>query len=57
MHVLTHGEEELPALDMGTGVALGPAILSLAGFFMGVIWIDMLATEVCVTQPCNVLSR
>ena len=46
MHVLTRDEEELPALDLGTSIALGPAVLSLAGFFMGVIWIDMLASEV-----------
>jgi len=46
VHWFTHGEEELPSLDMGTGLALGPDVFSLAGFFMGVVWIDMLASEV-----------
>ncbi|GAX77541.1 hypothetical protein CEUSTIGMA_g4985.t1 [Chlamydomonas eustigma] len=46
IHILTRDEEDLPALDLGTGFAFGPAILSLMGFFMGVVWIDMLASEV-----------
>ena len=32
--------------------AFGPALLSLAGFFMGVLWIDALASEVCCVNIC-----
>jgi sodium/potassium/calcium exchanger 6 len=55
IHVLTRDEEDLPALDLGTGFAFGPAVLSLMGFFMGVVWIDMLASEVwsCVDWPAG----
>eukprot|EP00983_Pelagomonas_calceolata_P036623 1134246-Pelagomonas_calceolata.AAC.3 len=33
--------------------AFGPAILSLAGFFMGVLWIDTLASEVRLLLACQ----
>jgi len=46
VHVLTRDEEELPALDLGTSFAFGPALFSLFGFFMGVLWIDTIASEV-----------
>ncbi|KAF5827360.1 hypothetical protein DUNSADRAFT_792 [Dunaliella salina] len=46
VHILTKDEEGLPTLDLGTSFAFGPAILSLAGFIMGVLWIDTLASEV-----------
>jgi sodium/potassium/calcium exchanger 6 len=46
-HGLTRDEErELPPLDCGTGFSFGPAVFSLLGFFMGVLWIDSLASEV-----------
>jgi sodium/potassium/calcium exchanger 6 len=47
-HLLTRDDDqELPPLDCGTGFAFGPAVFSLLGFLMGVLWIDSLATEVC----------
>lgn len=45
--LLTAGEEDtLPDLDFGTGFAFGPAAFSLLGFFIGMLWIDTLASEV-----------
>eukprot|EP00198_Chlamydomonas_reinhardtii_P009588 XP_001698925.1 CAX family of cation antiporters, membrane protein [Chlamydomonas reinhardtii] len=43
----TAGEEDaLPDWDvLGTGFAFGPAAFAVFGFFMGVIWIDTLASE------------
>lgn len=58
VHVLTYEEEELPALDLGTSFAFGPAVFSLMGFFMGVLWIDTLASEVVgiLSLVANVVS-
>ena len=53
LFILTQDDEELPALDLGTGFAFGPAALSLVGFFMGVVWIDMLASEVWQEYSCS----
>src|SRR4051794_21226775 len=38
--------EHVPLMECGTGVALGPGLLSLMGFVMGVMWIDTIAGEV-----------
>ncbi len=46
VHILTRDDEDVPALDLGTGFAFGPAVFSVMGFFMGVLWIDMIASEV-----------
>ncbi|KAG2490267.1 hypothetical protein HYH03_011222 [Edaphochlamys debaryana] len=43
----TAGEEDaLPDWTFGTSFAFGPALFAVFGFFMGVIWIDTLASEV-----------
>ncbi|GIL90124.1 hypothetical protein Vretimale_13924 [Volvox reticuliferus] len=43
----TAGEEDaLPDWDFGTSFAFGPAFFAVFGFFMGIIWIDILASEV-----------
>ncbi|EFJ46155.1 hypothetical protein VOLCADRAFT_93618 [Volvox carteri f. nagariensis] len=43
----TAGEEDaLPDWDLGTSFAFGPAFFAVFGFFMGIIWIDLLASEV-----------
>ncbi|KXZ55820.1 hypothetical protein GPECTOR_2g1371 [Gonium pectorale] len=42
----TAGEEDaLPDWDCGSGFAFGPAGFAVFGFFMGVLWIDTLASE------------
>lgn len=42
----TGEEDALPDWDvLGTGFAFGPAAFAVFGFFMGVIWIDTLASE------------
>ncbi|GIL54113.1 hypothetical protein Vafri_9657 [Volvox africanus] len=43
----TAGEEDaLPDWDFGTSFAFGPAFFAVFGFFMGIIWIDILASQV-----------
>lgn len=43
----TAGEDDaLPDWDLGTGFAFGPAFFSVFGFFVGIIWIDILASQV-----------
>ncbi len=54
-------------MECGTGVALGPGLLSLVGFVMGVMWIDTIAGEVvgvlsflagaCVHSACYTLPQ
>ncbi|GLI68437.1 hypothetical protein VaNZ11_012853 [Volvox africanus] len=43
----TAGEEDaLPDWDFGTSFAFGPAFFAVFGFVMGIIWIDILASQV-----------
>lgn len=38
--------EQLPPVKLGTRFAFAPAFIAVAGFLMGVVWIDSLASEV-----------